>query len=72
MKRKEEKEKKESYRRSARRERVRMEERLTQEEEKGSGDSDEAGNLPPILKSLLRDLKFAMQFYCLRIQKTLS
>lgn len=60
MKRKGEKEKKESYRRSARRERVRMEERLTQEEEKGSGDSDEAGNLPPILKSLLRDLKFAM------------
>lgn len=42
------------------REGERMEERLTQEEEKGSGDSDEAGNLPPILKSLLRDLKFAM------------
>lgn len=61
VKRKGEKEKKESYRRSAEtREGERMEERLTQEEEKGSGDSDEAGNLPPILKSLLRDLKFAM------------
>lgn len=42
VRRKEEK-KKESYGRSARRERVKMEERLTQEEEKRPGDSDGRG-----------------------------
>lgn len=40
-----------------------MEKRLTQEEEKGPGDPmEEAGNLPPALKSVLRDLKFMMRF----------
>lgn len=41
-----------------------MEKRLTQEEEKGPGDSDgeEAGNLPPALKPVLYDLKFVIKF----------
>lgn len=46
----------------SKRERVRMEKRLTQEEEKVI-PMEEAGNLPPALKPMLRDLKFATKFY---------